>query len=168
MALAQRLAPTGSPRWREALPVLAVTTAGLAAAAALFAVDPNEPGHYPTCPFLATTGLYCPGCGALRGIHDLLHGDIAGALARNPMTVIAVPYLILAWFTWILRTTGHPAPRSTSLPPWTIWLLLGVVSPSAYSATCLAGTGSLRCSGWRFPTGPVGNHHFPCVAKRGK
>ena len=43
------------------------------------------------------------------------------------MTVIAVPYLILAWVTWILRTTGHPAPRSTSLPPWTIWLLLGVV-----------------------------------------
>ena len=127
MALDQRLAPTGSTRWREALPVLAVTTAGLAAAATLFAVDPNEPGHYPTCPFLATTGLYCPGCGALRGIHDLLHGDIAGALARNPMTVIAVPYLILAWVTWILRKAGHPAPRSTSLPPWTIWLLLGVV-----------------------------------------
>ena len=127
MALLQRLAPSGTPRWREALPVVAVTTAGLAAAAALFAVDPNEPGHYPTCPFLATTGLYCPGCGTLRGIHDLLHGDIAGALARNPMTVIAVPYLLLAWFTWILRTTGHPAPRSTSLPPWTIWLLLGVV-----------------------------------------
>ena len=100
MAVTERLAPTGSTRWREALPVLAVTTAGLAAAAALFAIDPNEPGHYPTCPFLATTGLYCPGCGALRGIHDLLHGDIAGALARNPMTVIAVPYLILAWFTW--------------------------------------------------------------------
>ena len=95
--------------------------------ATLFAVDPNEPGHYPTCPFLATTGLYCPGCGALRGIHDLLHGDVAGALARNPMTVIAVPYLVLAWFIWVLRTAGQPAPRSTSLPPWTIWLLLGVV-----------------------------------------
>jgi len=123
----QRLAPSGTPRWREALPVVAVTTAGLAAAATLFAVDPNEPGHYPTCPFLATTGLYCPGCGALRGIHDLLHGDVAGALARNPMTVIAVPYLILAWITWVLRVAGRPAPRSTSLPPWTIWLLLGVV-----------------------------------------
>ena len=107
--------------------MVAATAAGLAAGAALFAVDPNEPGHYPTCPFLATTGWYCPGCGALRGIHDLLHGDIAGALARNPMTVIAVPYLILAWFTWVLRTTGRPAPRSTSLPPWTIWLLLGAV-----------------------------------------
>jgi hypothetical protein len=127
MAFAQRLAPTGTPRRREALSVLTVTATALAAAAMLFAVDPNQPGHYPTCPFLATTGLYCPGCGALRGVHDLLHGDIVGALARNPMTVIAVPYLILAWVTWVMRATGHPAPRSTSLPPWTIWLLLGVV-----------------------------------------
>jgi hypothetical protein len=126
MALAQRPAPTGTSRWRGALPV-AVSTAGLAAGALLFAVDPNEPGHYPTCPFLATTGLYCPGCGSLRAVHDLLHGDVAGALARNPLAVLAAPYLVLAFVTWLLRTTGRPAPRSTSLPPWTLWLLLGTV-----------------------------------------
>jgi hypothetical protein len=109
------------------LPVVAATAAGLAASATLFAIDPNQPGHYPTCPFLATTGWYCPGCGALRSLHDLLHGDLAGALARNPMTLVAVPYLLLAWVTWVLRSTGRPAPRSTSLPTWTIWLLLGAV-----------------------------------------
>ena len=130
--------------------MVAVTTAGLAAAAALFAVDPNEPGHYPTCPFLATTGLYCPGCGALRGIHDLLHGDMAGALARNPMTVIAVPYLILAWVTWLLRATGRPAPRSTSLPPWTSGSSSDWWSPSAYSATCPAGLALPGLSAWRW------------------
>jgi hypothetical protein len=127
MTLTRRLAPTGPPRWREALPVAAVTTAALAAGAVLFAIDPNEPGHYPTCPFLATTGLYCPGCGALRAVHDLLHGDLAGALDRNPLTVIAVPYLTVAWFTWLGRSTGHHAPRSTTLPPWTIWTLLALV-----------------------------------------
>ena len=127
MTLTQRLAPAGPRRWREALPVVAVAAAGLAAAATLYAVDPHEPGHYPTCPFLATTGLYCPGCGALRGLHDLLHGDLAGALARNPMMVLAVPYLLVAWVAWALRATGRPIPRSTSLPPWTLWLLLGVV-----------------------------------------
>ena len=26
------------------------------------AVDPNTPGHYPVCPLLRLTGLYCPGC----------------------------------------------------------------------------------------------------------
>ena len=28
-------------------------------------LDPNEPGHYPTCPFLRLTGLGVPGCGSL-------------------------------------------------------------------------------------------------------
>ncbi len=104
-----------------------MTGAGLVAAATLFTVDPNQPGHYPTCPFLATTGLYCPGCGALRATHDLLHGDLGGALARNPLAVLAVPYLALAFVSFVLRQTGRPAPRSTSLPAWTMWLLLGVV-----------------------------------------
>ena len=127
MASLRRLASPGSVRWREALPAAAATAAVLAAGSTLFAVDPNSPGHYPTCPVLATTGLYCPGCGALRAVHDMLHGDVAGALARNPMTVVVVPYLVLSAIFWVLRVTGRPAPRSTSLPPWTIWLLLGVV-----------------------------------------
>lgn len=106
----------------------AATVAASAAAAVLYAVDPNEPGHYPTCPFLATTGLYCPGCGALRAIHDLLHGDVAGALARNPAVLLALPYLLLALVTWWLRSTGHPAPRSTSLPPAVVWGLLVAIT----------------------------------------
>ena len=44
----------------------------------------TSPGHYPTCPFLAITGWYCPGCGSLRAVHDLLHGDLAGAVRPQP------------------------------------------------------------------------------------
>ncbi len=127
MALEQRLAPAGPPRWREALPVLGVGAAALAGAVTLFSVDPHEPGHYPVCPFLAVSGLYCPGCGSLRAMHDLLHGDLAGALARNPLAVLAVPYLVLALVTALLRAWGRPAPSSTSLPPWAVWGVLGVV-----------------------------------------
>ena len=131
MALAQRPASVGFDRRRGALSILG-SLVGLAAATAavlttLYAVDPNQPGHYPTCPFLALTGWYCPGCGALRAVHDLLHLDLAGALARNPLTVLAVPYLVLAAVTWALRLTGRPAPRSTALPAWVLWTLLGVV-----------------------------------------
>lgn len=104
-----------------------MTGAALVAATTLYAIDPNQPGHYPTCPFLAVTGLYCPGCGSLRATHDLLHGDLAGALARNPLAVLAVPYLVLAFVTFVMRSTGRPAPRSTSLPAWVIWLLLAAV-----------------------------------------
>ncbi len=127
LTAAERPVATGRDRWREALPVAAVTVVGLVASATVFTVDPNQAGHYPTCPFLATTGLYCPGCGALRAVHDLLHGDVGGALARNPLAVLAAPYLILAFVTWVLRTAGRPAPRSTSLPPWVVWLVLGGV-----------------------------------------
>ncbi len=129
MALDQRLASTGTSRRREALSVAGVVSAGLIAGATLFVVDPNRPGHYPTCPFLATTGWYCPGCGSLRAVHDLLHGDLAGALARNPLMVLALPYLLLAGVAWLLRAAGRPAPRSTSLPAWVIWLILaGVIA----------------------------------------
>ena len=122
---------TGTRRRRRGLPAwagpAAVTAAAASAATVLWSVDPNEPGHYPTCPFLAVSGLYCPGCGALRAIHDLLHGDVAGALARNPAVLLALPYLLLALVTWWRRTTGHPAPRSTSLPPAVIWGLLAAI-----------------------------------------
>ena len=123
----ERLAFTGLVRWREALSVAAVTGAAAVAGVTLFAVDPNEPGHYPTCPFLLTTGYYCPGCGALRAVHDLLHGDLLGAIARNPLAVVALPYLLLAWLAWVLRISGRPTPRSTSLPSWVLWVVLGAV-----------------------------------------
>jgi hypothetical protein len=42
---------------------LMVAGATLAATTYVGAVDPNEGGHYPACPFLALTGLYCPACG---------------------------------------------------------------------------------------------------------
>ncbi len=127
---------TGTRRRRRGLPAwlptwagpAAVTLAAASAGAVLWSVDPNQPGHYPTCPFLATTGLYCPGCGTLRATHDLLHGDVAGALARNPAVLLALPYLLVALVTWWRRTTGRPAPSSTSLPPAVIWGLLAAVA----------------------------------------
>src|SRR5690606_29528852 len=50
---------------------LAVTVAGAAATLVVATVSPEEPGHYPTCPFLALTGAWCPGCGSLRALHAL-------------------------------------------------------------------------------------------------
>ncbi|PYV86056.1 MAG: hypothetical protein DMG90_22080 [Acidobacteria bacterium] len=35
--------------------------------------NPASSGIFPPCPFLWLTGFYCPGCGSLRALHQLLH-----------------------------------------------------------------------------------------------
>jgi len=55
--------------------------------------DPARSGMFPPCPVHYLTGLYCPGCGSLRAIHALLHGDLRQALAMNALTVILLPFI---------------------------------------------------------------------------
>ena len=99
---------------RAARAPLVVGVLGAAAVAVVGAVDPNRPGHYLTCPFLALTGLACPGCGGLRATHDLVHLDVAGAWAMNPLWVVLAPVLVVVWAVWLSRAwTGRPGP----LPP---------------------------------------------------
>ena len=106
-------------------PLATAALAG-AAVAAVALVDPNEPGHYPTCPFLALTGLYCPGCGSLRAVHALTNGDLTTAVGLNVLTVLAVVTLSVMWAQWAQRSfTG--SPRRAVLPAVYIWSLLVVV-----------------------------------------
>ncbi|MGH9002954.1 MAG: DUF2752 domain-containing protein, partial [Acidimicrobiia bacterium] len=89
--------------------------------------DPSVAGHYPTCPFLAVTGLYCPGCGALRGLRALAGGDPLALVGFNPLLGVAVVLLVWAWLSWTGRCTGWwrlpPLPRSARFD----WAVLGVV-----------------------------------------
>jgi hypothetical protein len=89
------------------------------------AVDPNEPGHYPVCPFLALTGLYCPGCGALRATHALAHGDLAAAAGLNLLFVLLLPVIAGSWVLWARRQTLG-LPRRLLAPAWVIWTFLAV------------------------------------------
>lgn len=102
---------------------LGVGVAGLVAAGYVSAVDPNSPGHYPTCPFLAITGWYCPGCGALRAVHALAHGDLLTALARNPFAVVAVAYVAVTWALWLQRSVSGRPVRWLA-PPWVLHAVL--------------------------------------------
>lgn len=91
------------------------------------AVDPNEPGHYPTCPFLYLTGLQCPGCGSLRTVHALAHGDVGTALGLNALTVAMVPVLLFFWGRWALARARNRPSRKRAGSPWAIWGLFAVV-----------------------------------------
>ena len=72
----------------------AAMLAGAAVAVVMLRVfDPATSGVFPPCPVRYLTGWYCPGCGSLRAMHQLLHGNLAAAWAMNPLTVILVPFL---------------------------------------------------------------------------
>src|ERR1700722_4899252 len=53
---------------------------------------------YPPCPFHYLTGFYCPGCGSLRAIHQLLHGNIISAIHFNILMILLLPLLIYEMF----------------------------------------------------------------------
>ena len=78
-----------------------VFIAGLAiagiSALTLFLFDPAHYPFYPTCYFHLLTGLYCPGCGGLRAIHQLLHGNLAAAARLNLLVILSLPAAVLVW-----------------------------------------------------------------------
>ena len=98
-----------------------------AGAAVLYAFDPRNPGAYPVCPFLALTGCYCPGCGTLRALHMLLHGDIRAALGYNLAAVLALPFILYSYATGAMRAFRAQAPPPVFVRPLLIWALLAAI-----------------------------------------
>ena len=70
--------------WKPAMLALALSPC----VAALVVRDPADTGLFPPCPFLTLTGLQCPGCGTLRGLHQLLNGHLIAALGLNIVMVL--------------------------------------------------------------------------------
>jgi len=100
---------------------------GLSLLAYVALVDPARGGLYPRCPSRLLLGLDCPFCGGLRGTHDLLHGDLAGALDHNlllPAYLVAAAVLGVGYV--LLPLTGWEAPR-VRLPRWAVIGAVAVV-----------------------------------------
>ena len=70
-----------------------LVSASLLILVTLLIFDPAETSFFPACPFHLITGLHCPGCGSLRAVHQLLHGNILNALDLNPLMVLFLPFL---------------------------------------------------------------------------
>lgn len=116
--------------------------AGLASLAVLHVRDPHESGSYGFCPFLTLTGYPCPGCGGLRAMNNLTHGDVVGAVSSNAMAVALLGLLGIAWLVWVVRRwrgqdVSLPGINATSVivvavgfaifgvvrnTPWGVWL----------------------------------------------
>lgn len=64
----------------------------------LYSFDPAASNTiYPPSLSREWGGFYCGGCGMLRALHQLLHGNWRAALRLNPLLIISLPY----FFYWI-------------------------------------------------------------------
>ncbi|MFF3627480.1 DUF2752 domain-containing protein [Streptomyces sp. NPDC002164] len=118
-------APGPGARLRRLAVPVGVMAAVVGAFGYVGAVDPNEPGHYPVCPLLRLTGLYCPGCGGLRSAHAFAHGDIAAALGSNALAVAGYVFFAVLWVVWTVRA-ARGRPMSIAAGP-ALWWGIGAV-----------------------------------------
>lgn len=92
-------AKAGPPAGHPSLRSLLLPGAALAAlCGAFYWGDPATSRLFWPCPFHWLTGLHCPGCGAQRALHALLHGRVLEAVSANAFAVLVVFPLAGAWF----------------------------------------------------------------------
>jgi hypothetical protein len=95
--------------------------------AVLYLFSPHDSGLYAVCPFKALTGLHCPGCGTLRGLHELTHGHPVAAFGLNPLMVLSLPFIAFSIIKYIVAgIIGWPEPKIFIPSPF-IWSLLAVI-----------------------------------------
>lgn len=92
----------------------------------LYLFDPVDSLFYPPCPFHAITGFYCPGCGSLRAIHELLHTRFLSAFKLNPLFILSIPLLThLIFRLYFSRSEKYSS--NLDIPAFPIWLYLTIV-----------------------------------------
>jgi hypothetical protein len=102
------ITPVISPARRWPISWLLITlgaVAIIAAAVTLYCFNPSQYGFYPRCQLYVTTGIYCPGCGSLRAMHELTHGHLLAALRCNALLTLSCPVLA---FLGLRRLAGKP------------------------------------------------------------
>jgi hypothetical protein len=116
--------PARGAAWRAPVLTGALVVGGTIYTAAL---DPNTSHAFPLCPLKLLTGLDCPFCGCLRATHALARGHLVEAADHNLLFVLAVPYLVVWWAAWLLRSTGRPAPDLSLSKPAQVAVLVVLV-----------------------------------------
>jgi len=93
----------------------------------LYRYNPAENHFYPVCLFHVLTGLECPGCGGLRAIHLLLHGDLTGALRMNPLVLLLIPFGLWIGVRVVLHAKGGAPSTCSPVSVALLWMLFGVM-----------------------------------------
>lgn len=113
---------------------LLVAVVAAAVCTGIWLADPTTPGGpLPTCPTKAFLGIDCPGCGSLRMLYSLMHGNVWAAVRFNALGLVAVVLLVWAYVAW---TYGHLVGRRiqswqhhrwaalVTLVLWVVWFVI--------------------------------------------
>jgi hypothetical protein len=114
-------------RWQRLRWPTLLAVGVLVASVLLHLRDPHRSGSWGYCPWLLLTGTYCPGCGGLRAVNDLSHGDVVGAASSNLLFVASLPVLVVWWARstrdrWAGRLRAASARRHVAAA----WVLLAL------------------------------------------
>lgn len=86
-----------------------------------FFYNPSNSDFFPKCPLYKTTGVYCPGCGSQRAIHDVVNFNLTEALSHNLLAVTILPLVLFSYLffrDFYYKVIYHPK---------TPWILLVII-----------------------------------------
>jgi hypothetical protein len=106
---------------------LTLLSLALISAGIIFYFTPGAGSIYPPCPTKYLTTYSCPGCGSLRSVHNLLHGNVEKAFYFNPLTVIALPFLAVWSVLYLLQLFFKMKLPPVKIKPFVIWLLISAI-----------------------------------------
>lgn len=90
--------------------------------------DPHRAGSWGLCPS-SLLGVWCPGCGGLRAVNDLTHGDLAAAASSNLLLVLLAPAALALLAVWTVRRwQARPLRSAATVPGWSVGALLTLVA----------------------------------------
>ena len=114
-----------APR-RLGAPLLVAASATLVCAA-VWVGDPTTPhGPLPVCPTKALLGIDCPGCGSMRMLYSLMHGNLSAAARFNAMGLVAVALLVWAYVAWTYGRLKGRRIKSWQHQRWAPAVTLGL------------------------------------------
>jgi hypothetical protein len=87
---------------------------------------------FTVCLFKSLTGLPCPTCGSTRAVGRLVHVDLAGAIAMNPLATVVIAIVALWSFCdfWLL-TRGRALDVEVGRPLGRIVRVLALAAVGA-------------------------------------
>ena len=113
---------------RQAARTLAIVSLALAALYCIALYYPlGQYSFYPHCPWKLVTQTHCPGCGVLRGVTLMVHGDLLALARFNLLALAALPYLAFHFLSILCAAALGYRPPSLSLGRRGIHALLVVL-----------------------------------------